>query len=86
MSKVVVDLFSEHAAWSLPAASLATLRAAFGSGWEVCAVESETPVGAASHRLVDAGLLCRHVRVDGERLEQRSTATLVDGHKSHFSV
>ncbi|MFC1639909.1 D-2-hydroxyacid dehydrogenase [Gemmatimonadota bacterium] len=38
MRKALVDLASEHPAWSLPASSFETLREAFGDGWEVKAV------------------------------------------------
>ena len=42
MRKAVIDLASQHPAWSLPAMSLEVLRRAFGSGWEVCGVASHT--------------------------------------------
>ena len=40
--KALVDLTSEHPAWSLPATSFDTLREAFGAGWEVGAVSTNT--------------------------------------------
>ncbi len=38
--KALVDLASEHAAWTIPSACLDEIRSAFGSGWGVCAVEA----------------------------------------------
>jgi phosphoglycerate dehydrogenase-like enzyme len=51
----LIDLTSEHAAWSLPSESLETLRAAFGSGWEVREVTALKSKGSkASVGVLDA--------------------------------
>ncbi len=40
LRKALVDLASEHAAWTIPPSCIDTMREAFGGGWDVCQVES----------------------------------------------
>ena len=51
MRRALVDLASEHAAWTIPSTSVDALRSAFGPGWDVCEIEgSDKAYTDASHR------------------------------------
>lgn len=45
MRKALVDLASEHAAWSIPSARLEAMRVAFGSRWDVSAIVGSDKTG-----------------------------------------
>lgn len=64
MRRALVDLASEHAAWTIPPACVDTLRSAFGSCWDVCAIEGsdQTHTEANSRPLNEAGS-CEGVEV-----------------------
>lgn len=50
LRKALIDLASEHAAWTIPSACLEAIRLAFGSDWNICEIGSANAAGTETTR------------------------------------